>query len=626
MTDGFLATFPNQPGLSTWRPGDYRCVILVTALLGILTACTTPSVDTSKKPVQERIVSEQRDIDRLLLEAARSVPPKSTELLLQAAKRAIEKGDADLAGRIIASIDAPYTNERTTRSYSFLRAELALLNEDARLAIRLLDDPRLQALQLDTETQITAGKLRSRAYQMGRSYLASARELIYINRLLEPDERAGNHEQIFATLLMLPEETLRTQAEKSITSEIRGWLSLAALTRRFQYDPLRQLNALKSWRTAWPSHPAALLVPNSLQMLSRIVEEQPEHIALILPLRGELSSIGKAIRDGFIAAHFHLTPHASLRIYDSTQNDILEIIAQAQRDGAELIIGPLDRNKVTTIARHPLPMPVIALNRTLSGEINPNLYQFGLAPEDESIQVAEQIIREGRFNGLVIAPESEWGDRNLAAFTERFMDKGGIIVDSERFKNQRDYSDLVKSLLNIDESEKRAADLRRITGERFEFNARRRQDIDFVFLLANPGQARGINPTLAFFYADDIPVYATSHVHVTSESKMDSLDMNGIRFCDMPWKLSTDDDTQQLITAAWPEANSSLAPFYALGVDVLRLYPRLQQLKEFSNEKVFGSTGILTLNEDNVVKRTLMWAQFRNGQVSAVPMIFDMTQ
>ena len=471
--------------------------------------------------------------------------------------------------------------------------------------------------------QVRVGKLRARGYLLGRSYLASARELIYINRLLPPEERPGNHETIFSTLLQLSEKTLQLQAEQSITSEIRGWLSLAAMTKRFQDDPLRQLTALKKWRQAWPNHSAAVIVPASLQMLSRIVEERPENIALVLPLNGKLGAIGRAIRDGYITAHYQLTPDSSLKIYDSTSGDILDIISRAVSGGAELIIGPLDRAKVTKVARLPLKVPVIALNRTLNSEINPNLYQFGLAPEDESRQVAEQVSREGLLRGLIVAPDSEWGDRNLEAFTDSFTGRGGLIVDSARFTDQRDYSDLIKSLLNVDSSEQRAASLRRITGERFEFTARRRQDIDFVFLLSNATQARGINPTLAFFYAEDIPVYATSHVHVGTDSRINAIDMNGIRFCDIPWKLTNDGSTKQLIVDTWSGASSQLAPFYALGVDVHRLYPRLQQLKKFPEEKIFGATGILTLNKDNIVNRSLMWAQFRDGKVSTIPMIFD---
>nr|MCS5573052.1 penicillin-binding protein activator [Pseudomonadales bacterium] len=426
-----------------------------------------------------------------------------------------------------------------------------------------------------------------------------------------------------STLLLLPEEALDRQVELTITAEISGWISLAAMTKRYQHDPLRQLKALIDWQKMWTSHPAALVVPSSLEMLSQIVEDRPKNIALILPLQGELGKLGRAIRDGYIAAHYTLTPDTRLTIYDSTTTDVLELINQAHQDGAEVIIGPLDRDRVTRAAQHPLPAPVIALNRTRSGEINPNLYQFGLAPEDESRQVAEQIIREGRMKGLVIAPDNSWGERNINAFSELFTADGGVIIDSALFAEQRDYSDLVKSLLNVDSSEDRAADLRRITGERYEFTARRRQDIDFVFLLASSVQARGINPTLAFFYAEDIPVYATSHVYVVAGSRIDAIDMNGIRFCDIPWKLTSDDPIQVMTTSTWPEAANQLAPFYALGVDAHRLYPRLVQLKEHENERIFGSTGILSLNEHNIVLRSLMWARFRNGEVNSVPIIFN---
>jgi hypothetical protein len=593
------------------------------SLLLTVTACTAPTVKETALTVGQPMQSEHRGIDRLLLEAGRAQPPESTELKLKAAGIAIGKGDISLASRIIDSIKFPYVSTNSTRDYSYLASEVALAYEKPLRAIRILEDQRFQNIRLDAEMQVRAGQLRAKSYLLSRSYLASARELIYINRLLPEDARSDNHEAIFSSLLQLSEKTLRLQAKESITSEIRGWLSLAAMTKRFQDDPLRQLNALKKWQQAWANHPAAIIVPASLRMLSRIVEEQPEHIALVLPLNGKLGTIGRAIRDGFIAAHYQLTPDSNLKIYDSTKGEIVDIITSAVSEGAELVIGPLDREKVTKVAGLSLKVPIIALNRTLNREINPSLYQFALAPEDESTQVAEEVFKEGLLKGLIIAPDSEWGDRNLEAFTDNFTDRGGLILNSVRFTDQRDYSDLIKSLLNVDSSEQRAAGLRQITGERFEFTARRRQDIDFVFLLSNATQARGINPTLAFFYAEDIPVYATSHVHLGTDSQINAIDMNGIRFCDMPWKLTQNDTIKQLIIDSWTGAGNRLAPFYALGVDAHRLYPRLQQLKEYPEEKIFGATGILTLNRDNVVNRALTWAQFQGGKVSTLPIMSD---
>ena len=176
-------------------------------------------------------------------------------------------------------------------------------------------------------------------------------------------------------------------------------------------------------------------------------------------------------------------------------------------------------------------------------------------------------------------------------------------------------------MLDVDASEDRASNLRRIVGQSFEFTPRRRQDIDFVFLLGNQTQARGINPTLAFYYAEDIPVYSTSHVYEYGDSRMESIDLNGIRFCDIPWKLNLADPSQQQMQTLWPTSRTNLAPFYALGVDAFRLYPRLEQMKRRPDEKIYGSTGILSLNSQNILIRQLLWAQFSNGSVITSPQV-----
>ena len=468
------------------------------------------------------------------------------------------------------------------------------------------------------------GRLRARAYYAGRSFIASARERIFFDSLLTAGERSVNHEEIFSSLLELPAKSLASQAQKAITSDLRGWLSLAAMTKQYQNNPLKQLRELNRWKMVWSSHPAAADLPASLRTLSKVVENQPKSIALLLPLKGDLGLFGRAIRDGIIAARFTLGSDVKIDIFDTTGTEISTLIQQAASKGAETIIGPLQRDKVSSIAgMQNLPVPILALNRSDNGSTNPDLYQFGLAPEDEMVQVADRVFREGKRNAIAIYPDSEWGSRNFQAFKNRWISLGGNIIDTVMYTKQKDYSDVIKSLLDVDQSEKRAADLRRILGKRFEFTPRRRQDIDFVFLLGNQTQARGINPTLAFYYADDIPVYSTSHIYELSDSRIESIDLNGIRFCDIPWKLTASDTIQNDLQAVWSNARTQLAPFYALGVDAFRLYPRLQQLKEIDDSKIYGATGMLRLNDDNIVVRKLVWAQFSNGQVISVPLVMQ---
>ena len=264
---------------------------------------------------------------------------------------------------------------------------------------------------------------------------------------------------------------------------------------------------------------------------------------------------------------WHQDAKTTILNYDTSTESISRLLERAKNEGIQLIIGPLNRDIVTELASMELETPVLALNRTSDRSFNPKLYQFGLSPEDEINQVVEQTYGEGLTESIVVYPNSDWGKRNFAVFENSWGLKGGNIVDSAAFSNQRDYSRLIKSLLNIDKSEERGKELRRITGHSFEFTPRRRKDIDFILLLANASQARGINPTLEHFYAEDIPVYSTSHIYEVDASWIDTVDLDGITFCDIPWKLTQADKVQQEIQGTWSGAKSGLAPFYAMGLD-----------------------------------------------------------
>ncbi|MEO2176594.1 MAG: penicillin-binding protein activator [bacterium] len=600
----------------------------MTVAVAFISGCESTPVDrqASKDSDNRPYGSTSKDIQALLSAAANASDSRANELRIRAAGLAAGNGNLQQATSILATVEI--ADSSNTKRYILVQADVAIQREDARKALEWLNDDRLDGNMSTQSDQIKMGQLRAGAYYVGRSFVASARERIFYDPLLSSSERRDNHEEIFNTLLELPAKSLSAYAEKAVTSDLRGWLSLAAMTKQYQGNPQRQFQELNRWKTAWGNHPAARDLPASLSTLSKVIENQPKVIGLLLPIQGSLGTPGRAIRDGIIAAKFSLESIVDINVYDTSNSDIQTLMLEAVANGAEMIIGPLDRDRVTAIAgMTDLPVPVLTLNRAYDGLTHPDLYQFGLAPEDEMIQVADQVFKEGKRNALAIYPGNEWGSRNFETFRSHWLSLGGNIVGSTTYQQQNDYSDLVKSLLEVDRSEKRATDLRRIVGVRFEFKPRRRQDIDFVFLLGNQNQARGINPTLAFFYAEDIPVYSTSHVYSFNESKVDAIDLNGIRFCDIPWKLTSTSfppgPIQSNVQNQWPDSNPQLAPFYALGVDAFQLYPRLQQLKEVKGTKIFGTTGILQLNPDNVVVRELMWAQFSNGKVVSAPLVTE---
>jgi outer membrane PBP1 activator LpoA protein len=602
-----------------------RCLTLIT-LLCLLVACGSQPRDPGRPqgPGSQQVqTQETQSIEQLLVTAARSPSPLADRLKLKAANLALDASDTTQAYNILQRVN-PRPAASLVRPYILAQARLAILLEQPQRALHWLTDKRLADISIKKVEQIEEGQLRAQAFLLARSYLASGQERIFFDNLLDNEARSHNHDLIFEALMSLPAPQLRVHAEAADTSDLRGWLSLAAVSKQYNNDPIKQWEALDSWGKAWGYHPAAKQLPASLRMLAQIIRDQPQIIALLLPLQGDIGTYGRAIRDGILATHYALNGKAEIKIFDTSSMDIESVMAEAQKAGAQLIIGPLSRENVTTLARNPtLPLPVLALNRSLEGLTSNNLYQFGLAPEDEINQVADHVYNNGLRNALVIYPEGDWGTRNFDAFEERWATLGGQIVDSAQYANQRDYSDLVKTLLTVDQSERRAADVRRIVGEKFEFTPRRRMDIDFVFLLASPTQARGIKPTLAFYYADDIPVYATSHVYEISDSRIESIDLNGIRFCDIPWKLTQDNAIQRAVQESWPAARAQLAPFYALGVDAYQIHPKLQYLKALPFEKTYGSTGVLQITSENLIIRSLMWAQFSKGEVIAIPTVVE---
>ena len=179
----------------------------------------------------------------------------------------------------------------------------------------------------------------------------------------------------------------------------------------------------------------------------------------------------------------------------------------------------------------------------------------------------------------------------------------------------------IAELFQLRQSEARGKRLQSVLGGEVAAQPSRRRDIDFIFLAATPQQAQQIKPTLAFQYAGDVPVYATSHLYSPKEEQNYYLDLEGIQFCETPWLLNANpsDNLPQVIGSQWPQASSSLGRLYAMGVDAYRLAPRLAQLKAMPETRIDGFSGSLSLSPDQRIQRQLPWAAFRDGQVQRLP-------
>lgn len=464
------------------------------------------------------------------------------------------------------------------------------------------------------------GFLRAAALHLKEEFIASARERMFLAGVLSGDQYDQNHQAIWNSLLQADDANLETFAKKTSTPIFKGWLELALIIKRNQMDLDRQLSTLRLWQAKYDGHPASKTLPGGLDQLEEYIENKANYVALMLPLSGKLATTGKAVRDGLFAAYYQAKEAGAqvpeIRVYDTAQsNDFWALYKQAILDGNELIIGPLEKSAVERLQQESrLPVPTLALNYgKRDAHENPSqLYQYGLAVEDEAQLAAYYARQQGYQSAVALMPKGPWGERVFKRFSDTWQAQGGKLIEAQFFNGNGDYNQVISRLFAVDDSEQRARNIRRQLGTRLEFQARRRQDVDFIFVAALPQQARQIKPTLAFNFARNIPMIATSQIYSGIPSRSKDRDLNDVVFCDIPWILEKGPLRKQ-VQSLWPQAKGSLDRLYALGVDAYRLYPRLGQIKVLKQARVQGETGSLGMDEYGQIIRTLPFAKFENG-------------
>jgi outer membrane PBP1 activator LpoA protein len=561
-------------------------------------------------------------VEQWLLDAATLDSDEAADLLLRASEVLLREGELARADDVVGELIAPELSADQALRLAIIRARVHRGHAEFTSALAELSDPLIEATVIDApiRRQLQYSQLRASLFQIEGDHLAAAREWIFIDPLLNPSQQGANRESIWQSLMQIPTATLIEHIGSTGNRDYLGWLELASVAKDNQGDIEAQVRQRDAWLARWPQHPARYSLPGGLDKLDDLIVERPDQVALILPVTGRLAAYGKAIRDGFFAAYYETLNQGGgvpkIRLYDSNSADINALYQQTINDGNKLVIGPLEKEHVSALtASHPQAMsvPTLALNR-IDGERFPSgLYQFGLNPEDEAAQIADIALAKGYKRALVITPEGSWGHKVAVAFTDRWQQLGGQIVASQTFdSNKNNYSKQIKSILNIDKSQQRLQRLQQIIGIRPNYEPYRRTDLDFIFLLARPNEGRAIKPLLAYHYAGDIPVYATSHIYRGSKAPTKDQDINGVRFIDIPWIFNEELEIRQAINNGIP-SSAGYQRMYALGVDSFRLHLRLKQLRNGDRNQVFGETGTLSLNMLGQIERELSLAEIQNG-------------
>ncbi|QXI16944.1 penicillin-binding protein activator [Pseudomonas hamedanensis] len=596
------------------------CLRLLTALClaALLAACaSSPSSSLGELPR-----TPDASIEQLLEQAGQAKTPEKAALLrLSAADLAYRQGNAGQSAQILQQVPMEQLKPGQQIFANTLSAELAMTRNQPKAALTALSHPSLQQLgEMPEEQQVRTGTVRARALEADGQTLAAARERVFIAPMLEGEAAGKNHEAIWTLIASLPTDQLQPNA----TDDLGGWMALAQAVKTAGTLEQQQA-AIDTWRAQNPKHPAAITLPLPLTKLKELASQPLSKIALLLPQDGQLAAVGKALREGFMAAHYQAQQAGqkppAIEFYDSSKlTSMDEFYRKAQADGVQLVVGPLEKPLVKQLSTRPqLPITTLALNYSEGDQGPAQLFQFGLAAEDEAREVSRRARADGLHRAAIMVPKGEWGDRVLRAFSQDWQANGGSIVATERVDQPVQLAQQIADMFQLRQSEARAKSLQNAAGTNVAAQPSRRQDIEFIFLAATPQQAQQIKPTLNFQYAGDVPVYATSHVYSASGDVNQYNDMTGIRFCETPWLLETSDPLRQQVVAQWPQAAGSLGRLYAMGADAYRLAPRLGQLKALPDSRIEGQSGSLGMTQTQRVVRQLPWAQFVSGQVQRLP-------
>lgn len=561
--------------------------------------------------------SKYDNVEQTLSVAQKRKGTAAINYYLAAIDLAWQQGDTLKARTLLEALSLSEAEPAQLIFAHTLAAELAVEREQPELALEILNKPVFHRLvELPIEQQARSQLVRAQALEdIGRT-LAAARERIFTAPYLTGEQAEQNHQRIWEIINQLPSHQYQIQNEP----DLDGWIRLALITKSSSSLEQKQAD-ITQWIQTHPEHPAAKQLPLALEELQQLKVQPIRRIAVLLPSADPNQNVVNAIRNGLLSAYYHAHESASqvpeLFFYNSSEIDSLDqFYAELKQHQIDILVGPWEKETIAQLASQPsLPVTTLALNYTdMQGRTAPEqLFQFGLATEDEARLAAERAWEDGKRNAIILVQSGDWGQRVQNAFTQRWQQLGGKVAASQAIGKPIELAQQLGSMLKLRESEQRSRELQKLLGTKLFSQPSRRRDVDFIFLAAGPQQARQIQPTLRFQYAGDLPIYATSSLNPSSQDAGVQQDLEGIYLSEIPWLFNQDNALRQKIIQQWPEAEAFMGRFYAMGADAYQLAQQLQQLKALSNNKAEGFTGSLQLNQQQQIQRTLYWAKIKQG-------------
>jgi len=309
-------------------------------------------------------------------------------------------------------------------------------------------------------------------------------------------------------------------------------------------------------------------------------------VAIVLPLESaQYGRAAEAVRAGFMAAAEASATRPRIRVFPHGDDGVLTAFEAARATGAKVIVGPLVRDDVRTVASLSLDLPMtLVLNQLdeLAGTPS-TLYSLALGVEGDGRLIARRMRTDNAQAIAVVNADTPLMKRLVGAFAAEWSQGGGAVP------GVYDFVATPEALVTL----RRAF-------------VRQRPDAALLAL-------DGSSATLAKPYLGTTRTYASGLVFERVTPAV-MRDLDGLVIVEIPWLVTP--HAAQFANLPRKEFGSiALTRLYALGLDAFRV---AQTLREGAPERLNfeGATGQVTLGEDRQFQREGVFAVFRAGQLA----------
>lgn len=680
-----------MPSSTTFRTRTGRLIpAIIVAML--LASCSSQAPQSPKESVQD---AGTGSADYYLKQAQQSSDDNKANWQLLAIHALLRENRVSEAATQLGQLPQQGLNNAQFMEQQLLNGELLNAQKNypaANTALSKLDVDNFSAKQKGRYYQalITASQ--------GHASLPLLRAYIAQEPLLQGKAHQDNLDATWLALTQLSPQVVNGIAINANENVLQGWLDLLNQWQANKQDPDRLKAAIQDWQQRYPYNPAAKTLPTALNNVLNFKPGSTERVALLLPLSGAAQVYGNAIQQGFNAAangqanaptpaqpvtapqampaadttpvdpNAAVSPSApadntsaaqtpatatpavatpapapstpsnnvQVKVYDTNSQPIPALLAQAQQDGATLVVGPLLKDQVTALSTEQTSLNVLALNQPQNATPNsPNICYFALSPEDEARDAARHIRAQQKQMPLLMVPRGDFGDRIALAFADEWQKEGGQTVLKQSMGSYADLKAQVSrggglrlSGTPVSTAPAQPAGVTiggitipspptdaQVTGG----SAESAGNVDAIYVVATQDELALMKPMIDLSINTRVKpsIYASSRSYQAGAGPDYRLEMEGLQFSDIPLLAGTNPALMQQATGKFRN-DYSLVRLYAMGIDAYNLANHFTQIRQVPGFQLSGTTGNLSANSNCVIHRQLPWLQYRQGSLVPV--------